>query len=69
MTARERALALLKEQHLAHVIYGYRANRQTVETDWETDMQKFRDDDSFVAHIDQMQSRIPGLEMILAVHA
>lgn len=69
MTARERALALLKAKHLAHVIYGYRANRQTVETDWETDMKKFPDDDSFVACIDQMQSRIPGLEMILAVHA
>lgn len=69
MTARERALALLKEQHLAHVIYGYRANQQTVETGWETDMEKFRDDDSFVARIDQMQSSIPGLEMILVVHA
>lgn len=69
MTARERAKALLKEQNLAHVIYGYRANRQTVETDWETDMKKFHDDDSFVACIDQMQSSIPGLEMILAVHA
>lgn len=69
MTARERALALLKEKHLAHVIYGYRANRQTVETGWETDMEKFCDDDSFVARIDQMQSSIPGLEMILAVHA
>ena len=69
MTARERALALLKEKHLAHVIYGYLANRQTVETDWETDMEKFRDDDSFVARIDQMQSDITNLEMILAVHA
>lgn len=69
MTARERAKALLREQNLAHVIYGYRANRKTVETDWEADMKKFRDDDSFVAHIDQMQSSIPGLEMILAVHA
>lgn len=69
MIARERALALLKEQHLSHVIYGYRANRQTVETCWETNMEKFRDDDSFVARIDQMQSSIPGLEMILAVHA
>lgn len=69
MTARERALAILKEQNLAHVIYGYRANRQTVETEWESDMHKFRDDDSFVVHIDQMQRDIPGLEMILAVHA
>ena len=69
MTARERAISLLKEQHLAHVIYGYRANRKTVETDWENDMKKFRDDDSFVACVDQMQSSIPGLEMVLAVHA
>lgn len=69
MTARERAKALLKEQNLAHVIYGYRANRQTIEVDWEHDMEKFRDDDSFVARIDQMQSSIHGLEMILAVHA
>lgn len=69
MNARERAKVLLKEQNLAHVIYGYRANRQTVETEWEPEMYKFRDDDSFAAHIDQMQSRIPGLEMILAVHA
>lgn len=69
MTARERALAILKSQHLSHVIYGYRANRQTVETEWEAEMYKFHDDDSFAAHVDQMQSRIPGLEMILAVHA
>lgn len=69
MTARERAKALLKEQNLSHVIYGYRAGRKTVETEWETDMKKFGDDDSFVAYIDQMQSTIPNLEMILAVHA
>lgn len=69
MTARERAKALLKEQNLAHVIYGYRANRQTVETEWEAEMYKFHDDDSFASHIDQMQISIPGLEMILAVHA
>lgn len=69
MTARERAKALLREQNLAHVIYGYRANRQTIETDWETDMEKFRDDDSFVIRIDQMQIQIPNLEMIFAVHA
>lgn len=69
MTARKRALALLKEKNLAHVIYGYRANRQTVETGWETEMKKFHDDDSFVAYIDQMQNMIPDLEMILAVHA
>lgn len=69
MKARERAKALLKDRNLAHVIYGYRANRKTVETEWEHDMEKFYDDDSFVARIDLMQSSIPGLEMILAVHA
>lgn len=69
MTARERAKVLLKEKNLTHVIYGYRANRQTVETEWEADMWKFSDDDSFAAWVDQMQSDIPNLEMILAVHA
>lgn len=68
MTARERAIKLQKSKGLAHVIYGYRAKGETVETDWETEMLKFWDDDSFVKHIDKMQAEIDGLEMILAVH-
>lgn len=69
MTARERAIALLKEKKLAHVIYGYQTAHETAETAWETNMEKFVDDDSFNARVDQMYSNIPGLELILAVHA
>ena len=69
MTARERAIALLKAENLTHVIYGYRAKGKTVETDWETEMFKFTDDDSFVLCIDEMQLEIDGLEMIYAVHS
>ena len=68
MTPRERAINLQKEQDLAHVIYGYRDKGKTVETDWETEMLRFWDDDSFAEYIDKMQSEIDGLEMILAVH-
>lgn len=69
MTARERAINLLKSMQLQHVIYGYRAKGKTVETSWEHDMMKFYDDDSFVERVDKMQAEIDGLEMILAVHA
>lgn len=69
MTARERAKRCLKEKGLQHIIYGYRAKGQTVEGDWETEMLKFTDDDSFVEYVDKMQAEIDGLDMILAVHA
>lgn len=68
MTARERAIKLQKDKGLAHVIYGYRAKGETVETDWETEMLEFWDDDTFAGYIDKMQAEIDGLEMILAVH-
>ncbi len=68
MTARERAIKLQKDKGLAHVIYGYRAKGETVETGWETEMKKFWDDDSFAGYVDKMQAEIDGLEMILTVH-
>ena len=68
MTVRERAIQLLEREQLAHVIYGYRANRETVEASWENEMLRFYDDDSFAEHIDKMQAEIDGLEMVLAVH-
>lgn len=66
---RERAIKLLRDGKVAHVIYGYRAKGETVEGSWETEMLSFYDDDSFVERIDRMQAEIDGLEMILAVHA
>ena len=66
--ARERALLCLDKYNLSHVIYGWRAKGEDVETDWEHEMLKFPDDDSFVEHIDKMQIQIDGLEMIYAVH-
>lgn len=66
---RERAIKLLQDGKVAHVIYGYRAKGETMEGSWETEMLRFYDDDSFVEHIDRMQAEIDGLEMVLAVHA
>ena len=68
MTARERAIKLMKETGYSHVIYGYRANGKDYETDWETEMKKIDDDDVFCAYVDKMQLEIDGLEMIYAVH-
>lgn len=66
--ARERAIECLKKHNAEHVIYGYRAKGEDVQTDWEHEMLKFPDDETFVQHIDKMQREIDGLEMILAVH-
>lgn len=66
--ARDRALLLLKSRNLAHVIYGFRSHGKDVTTDWETEMLKFPDDDSFALHVDKMCAEIDGLEMIYAVH-
>lgn len=68
MTAREKAIGILKQKGYVHIIYGYRAKGETVETSWEHDMKKFNDDDTFAGYIDKMQAEIDGLEMILAVH-
>ena len=60
--------ALLNKYNLAHVIYGYRAHGEDIQTGWENEMLKFPDDDSFALHVDKMQEEIEGLEMIFAVH-
>lgn len=66
--ARARAILLLQSRNLAHVIYGFRAHGVDSVTDWETEMLKFPDDESFALHVDKMQAEIDGLEMIYAVH-
>lgn len=70
MTNRERAIDELKKGNFAHIIYGYRAKGETIETGWQRgDMKCFYDDDTFCAYVDKMQATIDGLEMIYAVHA
>lgn len=69
MTDRERAIQLLKNSKLAHVIYGYRAHGESFQTGWEPEMKKFPDDDSFAAYVDKMQTEIRDLEEVFAVHA
>lgn len=69
MANRQRALEELKKGQFAHIIYGYRAKGETVDTGWPLDMKKFYDDDTFCAYVDKMQLQINGLEMIYAVHA
>ncbi len=69
MTSRERAIEIMKKHRASHVIYGYRAHNETIEGEWEAEMLKFWDDDSFAEYADKMQAEIDGLEMILAVHS
>lgn len=70
MSVRERAIALLETDNARHIIYGYQANGELVESGgWENEMLRFWTDKGFDAYVDKMFQEIPGLEMIMAVHA
>lgn len=68
MDVRDTALELLETHGYTHIIYGYRANGVDHMTHDSEKFLRSRDDDTYVAQVDMLQAKTPGLEMVYAVH-